>query len=88
MENTPRSLADVTPSYVIASCECFRGNYCPHREGRRVSHVEKQDVDTGKEGKVQSWDPQYHIPEHCSPHSNCHEKCKYYLSVSGKERMF
>jgi len=55
-ENKTRSLRDVTSCYLIVSCECFRGNYCPYLEGRRVSHVDKQDIDTGKEGKVQGWD--------------------------------
>jgi hypothetical protein len=34
----------------------FRGNYWPYLEGRSISHVEKQDIDTGKEEKVQGWD--------------------------------
>jgi len=56
MENTTRRLKDVIPCYLIASCECFSGNYCPYLESRRVSHVGKRDIDTGKEGKVQGWD--------------------------------
>ena len=56
MENTTRNLGYVTPCYLIANCECFRGNYCPYLEGRRVSHVDKHDIDTGKEGKVLGWD--------------------------------
>jgi hypothetical protein len=47
-ENKTGSLGNVT---LIASCECFRGNYCPCLEGRRVSHAEKQDIDTeGRKG--------------------------------------
>jgi hypothetical protein len=41
--------------------EYFRGNYCPYLEGRRVSHVDKQDIDAGKEGKLQGWDVANHM---------------------------
>jgi hypothetical protein len=40
MENNTRMLGDVTA--------CL--------ESRRVSHVEKQEIDTGKEEMVQGWD--------------------------------
>jgi hypothetical protein len=51
IENKTRSLGNVTPCYLFASCESFRGNYCPYLEGRRVSHVEKQDIGMGKARK-------------------------------------